>query len=128
MKKILTTSLTTGAVLTAALPAFAQINTCPPGSFSSLCLTSNNLGQVVGQTISFVFVVATVAALLYLIWGGIRWILSKGEKGGVEEAQKHIVAAIIGLVVIFLSFLILNVVVHFFLPGLDLTHLVLPNL
>ncbi|HUD44748.1 MAG TPA: pilin, partial [Patescibacteria group bacterium] len=52
--------------------------------------------------------------LAYLIWGGIRWILSRGEKEGVNNARQHIINAIIGLIVIFLSYFILNVVTQVF--------------
>ena len=52
---------------------------------------------------------AIFLAVVYLIYGGIRWITSRGDKVGVESARKHIVAAIIGLVVVLGTFFVINV-------------------
>lgn len=49
-------------------------------------------------------------ALAYLMYGGIRWITSRGDKMAVESARKHVVAAVIGLVIVVGSFFILRVV------------------
>ena len=112
--------------------AFAQqnINACPQGGqFSALCgLSGQNFGPVVGSAVTFVFVIAAIIALGYLIWGGIKWIISQGDKQGVEDARNHIVAAIIGLVLIFLSYLIINIILNFFAPGTSLNNLQLPSL
>lgn len=56
------------------------------------------------------FALAIIAALIYLIWGGINWILSGGEKEKVDEARKRIVAAIVGLILVALAVVILNFV------------------
>ncbi len=46
------------------------------------------------------FFVAAVLAVLYFMYGGIKWITSRGDKIQVEAARKHIVAAVIGMVVV----------------------------
>ena len=105
---------------------------CPGGSFAWLCTGTAGggagLGKVVGAGVQLTFILATVLALGYLIYGGIRWITSGGDKTAVEGARNHIIAAIIGLAVIFLSFLILNVLVGFFVPGFKLDNIILPEL
>src|SRR3990167_7266093 len=105
---------------------------CPSGAFAWLCTGTagggQGLGKVVGAGVQLTFILATVLALGYLIYGGIRWITSGGDKTAVEGARNHIIAAIIGLAVIFLSFLILNVVVGFFVPGFKLDNIILPEL
>ena len=63
--------------------------------------------------INLLFVVAAVIAIVFLIYGGIRWILSGGDKAGVEAARNTIIAAIIGLVIVVLSYFILSVVFQF---------------
>lgn len=60
--------------------------------------------------ITLLLVVGVLIALIFLIYGGIKWILSGGDKAGVEAARKHIVAAIIGLVIVVAAFFIINVV------------------
>lgn len=86
-----------------------------------------NLGNVVGKFILYAFMFGAIIALLYLLWGGFKWITSGGDTKGVEGARSHIIAAIIGLIVIFLSYLILNFVIKI-LTGNDLNQLVFPSL
>lgn len=107
----------------------ATIVDCPPGGqFSKLCnLTTGEFGKRFGDLITFAFVIAIVIALAFLIWGGVKWITSGGEKTGVEEARNHVVAAVIGLIIVFLSFFILNLIVYFF-TGVGLTQITIPTL
>jgi hypothetical protein len=57
---------------------------------------------------------ASLLCLILIIWGGISWITSGGDKAGVESARKKIIYALIGLVIIFLSFTIIKVLGNFF--------------
>jgi hypothetical protein len=103
-----------------------MIDLCDETSqFGKLCnLSTDNFGNVVGAVITLLFVIAVIIALGFLIWGGIKWILSGGDKGAVESARNTIVAAIVGLVIVFLSYFILNLVINFFLgTGLDELHI-----
>lgn len=111
--------------------AFAQdvpIDTCDENrAFGNLCnLTAANFGGLVGTAITLLFVIAVVIALGFLVWGGIKWILSGGDKSAVEGARNTIVAAIVGLVIVFLSYFILNIVLRFF--GITLSNLALPSI
>lgn len=85
-----------------------------------------SLGNVLGFVITIAFVIAVLIALFFLVWGGIKWITSGGDKGGVEAARNQIIAAIIGLIIVFLAFFILNLVLGLF--GLSLFELELPTL
>lgn len=118
-----------------AVPSFAladsTVDVRPPedNQFKKLFDLSqgtNPFGTIVGRAITVLFVVAVVIALGFLIYGGIKWISSGGDKAGVEGARNTIVAAIVGLVIVFLSYFILNILLGFF--GLNLTQLKLPCL
>ena len=89
------------------------------------CAT-RDLGQVLGFVVTIAFVIAVLIALFFLLWGGIKWITSGGDKGGVEAARNQIIAAVIGLIIVFLSFFILNLVLGLF--GLSLFDLKLPTI
>ena len=69
-----------------------------------------SVSSVVSLVTNGLFIVATILAVVYLLIGGIRWITSKGDKTAVEGARKQIIAAIIGLVVVAVAFLIIRVV------------------
>lgn len=66
--------------------------------------------KVLGTGISILFIVAILLSLLYLIYGGIDWIRSEGDKQKVESAKKKVTYAVIGLVITFLAFLIIRVI------------------
>lgn len=110
--------------------AFAQaVDVKPTGQFEKLFSFGsgqNAFGNIVGRGVTLLFVVAIVIALGFLIYGGIKWITSGGDKAAVEAARNTIVAAIIGLVIVFLSYFILNIILGLF--GLKLDQLVLPCL
>lgn len=67
--------------------------------------------------VNYMFLIAAFLAVAYLMYGGIKWITSRGDKIAVEAARKHIMAAVIGLVIVAGSFFALNVV--FRLLGAD---------
>ena len=77
----------------------------PTGSIANIPL--QNVPQFI---ITALFVIGVIVAVAFLIYGGIKWILSGGDKAAVDAARKHIVAAIIGLVIVAGAFFILNVV------------------
>ena len=97
------------AYLYVATSVYAQQNiqfSPPPGSINPN-LDAQKFPQLI---IDLLFGVAAFLALAYLMYGGIKWITSRGDKMQVEAARKHIVAAIIGLVVVAGSFFGLRVV------------------
>lgn len=110
---------------TASFAAATDINLAPPaGAIQNVSL--QNIPQFV---ITLLFVVGIIIALVFLIYGGIKWILSGGDKAAVDAARKHIVAAIIGLVIVVTAFVILNFVFQIlFGSAFDLNHLCIPSL
>ncbi len=102
-------------------------NPCGSGEFNPLCnLTAGQIGPLVGSLLQFIFVIAVLVALLFLVYGGFRWLVSSGDKTQVAAAREHIVAAVIGLVIIFLSYFILSILLGFF--GISLSNLTIPTI
>lgn len=60
--------------------------------------------------VTLLFIIGIVIAVVFLIYGGIRWIVSGGDKTAVESARNHIIAAIIGLIIVVAAFFIINFV------------------
>jgi hypothetical protein len=128
MKKVSVLLLTVFGYLSLAKVAFGAtegvtIVACPTeGTFAALCnITFNNLFSAL---VTAAFVIASLIALAFLIFGGIKWITSGGDKAGVESARNMIVAALVGLVITFLAYLLLTILFNFF--GLDITALTIP--
>jgi type IV secretory pathway VirB2 component (pilin) len=74
----------------------------------------NTFNTLIQWIVNFLFVGATVLALIFIIWGGIGWITSGGDKGKVDAARKKIVYAVIGLIVTFLAYFILSIIESLF--------------
>jgi hypothetical protein len=92
-----------------------------------LCnLGGANIGQTIRNVVIFFIIIAVIVALMYLLYGGIKWITSKGEKTGVEAARNHIMAALLGLVVVFLAVFLLSIVLSAF--GINFNQLVIPSI
>lgn len=66
------------------------------------------------NVIMLLFIIAIILTLFFMIWGGIKWLTSQGDKTKVDSARKTIVYSIIGLVVVFLSYFIISIVTTFF--------------
>lgn len=121
MKKFIP-ALSLATYLSFASPAFAlTVNACPTGisGFANLC--SLGFGSIVQTLLTTLFILAIVVALFYLVWGGFKWITSGGDKAAVQQAREHVIAAIIGLVVVFLAYFILKIVLNFFGLGTGLS-------
>ena len=125
-----------------ALPALAEatptpvsINPClkpdgqplADGITKTLCeLGGDKIATTIGNIVLFFVVLAVVIALLYLLYGGIKWITSRGEKDQVEAARNHIIAAIVGLIVVFLAIFIISIVLAAF--GIGFKDLKIPKI
>lgn len=130
-KKLAFISLLVSALYAFPSQAIAQQKAveCDKTAFPALCKMTDigQFGIVLGKLITFAFFGAILIALAFLIYGGIKWVTSGGDKTGVEEARNHVVAAIVGLVIIFLSYLIINLVVYLF-TGQSLMDVKIPTL
>lgn len=66
-----------------------------------------DLGSMLTSILTIVMAIAALAVFMYLIWGGIGWITSGGDKGKTEEARNRITAAVIGLIVLAAAYALL---------------------
>ncbi len=110
-------------------PTGTTLNLCPDGAYKAFCqLNSGNFGPIIGTVIIIMFIISIVIALIWLVIGGMKWITSSGDSTKVEGARNQIIAAVIGLIIVFLSFFILNFVLGMFnLSLMELTIPVLPG-
>ena len=104
------------------------MNSLCPSQFQSLCnLTPDKSGTIVGNVITVILILGAILSLLFLIWGGIRWIMSGGDKAKIDQARATIIAAIVGLIISFLAFFIASVILQIF-TGQGLKTLSIPTL
>ena len=96
----------------------------PPAYAESVRLTQppgyqiENLGLLISNAIGVALIVAGILVFVYLVWGGIQWISSGGDKAKTEEARSRITAALVGLAIVAAAWAVMQLVAHFF--GLNL--------
>ena len=74
---------------------------------------ATDVGSLINDLLRLVMVIAALLVFGQLIWGGISWITSGGDKTKIEEARGKIVAAVVGLIVVASSYAILQLVLTF---------------
>lgn len=62
------------------------------------------LGNILSVAIPYLFGIAGFLLLLYLIWGGFSYMLSQGDPKAAESAKQKITNAVIGFVIIFAAY------------------------
>lgn len=54
--------------------------------------------------------IGVIAALIFLIWGGVKWITSGGDREKLDSARRTVIFSVIGLIIIILSVVIIAVI------------------
>ena len=83
----------------------------PSFSFSSLS-SATDLNDLIRRIINIVLTVVGGIAVLFLIVGGFWYLTSGGNEEQAEKGKKTIMNALIGIVVIILSYVIVNVIAN----------------
>ena len=66
--------------------------------------------KILQTGIQILLIGAILIAFFYLVWGGLNWITSEGDKQKVHSARLQLSYAIIGLFIVFLAFLAITLV------------------
>jgi hypothetical protein len=62
------------------------------------------IGAIITDLLPYIFAGAGILLLLYLLFGGFQWMTSAGDPKKVEGARNKIMHALIGFVIIFAAF------------------------
>ena len=120
MHKLAKIGLSLGLFLTQASPAFAQINVTQPPQVKIL-----DIGSLIGGIVGIAIIIAGLLAFIYLVWGGIEWISSGGDKAGMESARNRITAAFVGLGIVVAAWAVAKLMEAFF--GISIFNITLPK-
>lgn len=91
------------AVSVMPLLSFAAVN-LPTGTGLDL----EKVQAIIERIANFLIVIGIVVAVIYIIWGAIRYMTSKGDEKAAAVAKSHIINGIIGAAVILGIGVILN--------------------
>jgi hypothetical protein len=77
-------------------------------------LSGLTIPGIISALIRLTVVVAAIVFFFILVIGGIRWIMSGGDKAQTEAARNQITAALVGLVIVFAAWAIVALINTFF--------------
>ena len=84
-----------------------QKATCGPDGSKRVCTFGDRVQQVINVLL---FIIGAVAVIMIII-GGIKYVLSNGDSSQITSAKNTIMYAVIGLIVALLAYAIVNFVV-----------------
>lgn len=87
------------------------------GSSIVVAETPLSISNLVTLIITWVIYVAGVLAFLFLVYSGILYITAGGNSEQAKKAQAGLVNAVIGIIIVVLSYVILRAVVNLALGG-----------
>jgi len=88
---------------------FAQV-TIPDPKIVGIKPEVSTLGGIASETLKYALVFAGLAMFVYLLLGGFQLLTSGGEPNGIKEGTNKIVFAIIGFLVVFSAYWIVQIV------------------
>lgn len=65
---------------------------------------------IIKLVVNAALVFSGIVALFFIIFSGVKYITSNGDQAKIDSAKKTLTYAIIGLIVIFMSFTILSII------------------
>lgn len=74
----------------------------------------NTGSKIIQAGLSLFLIAGILITLFYIIQAGIQWTTSRGDKQLIEQARLRLTYAIVGLVIMLLSFFIISLVFGFF--------------
>mgnify|MGYP001607800297 CR=1 FL=1 len=67
------------------------------------------LGNILSPLLTYLFALAGIGLLLYLLWGGFNLMLSSGDPKKIEGAKAQITNAFVGFIIVFTSYWIVKI-------------------
>lgn len=96
------------------LSAVSEVGAQTQITISDPAMGVTNFGNLISAGIKTAMLIAALITFVFLIWGGIQWITSGGDKGNYEAAKNRITAAIIGLAIVASAWALMTLVEQFF--------------
>jgi hypothetical protein len=116
MKKLAKVTAALGAVGSSALvlATVAMADTINiPGDVGNT-LPVFTISALITWVIRILIIAAFVIAFIFLLIGGIRWIIAGGEEKAIASARGMVTGALIGLVIVLSAFAIIKLIEMFF--------------
>lgn len=67
------------------------------------------IGSLISKILPYIFGAAGIALLIYLIIGGLQMMVSRGDPKAMQSAQAKITNALIGFIIVFFAFTLVQI-------------------
>jgi hypothetical protein len=71
---------------------------------------TTTFGSIISTLLPYIFTAAGLGLLIFLIFGGISMMLSRGEPKALEAAKAKITGALTGFIILFISYWLVQIV------------------
>lgn len=109
------------ASLTTATPAYAACTDAKSCAQEGVCAVdqsgcqtnpSGSVNSIISTVINLLSLIVGVAAVIMIIVGGFKYVISSGDSANVQSAKNTILYAIVGLVIVALAQVIVRFVIN----------------
>lgn len=69
-----------------------------------------NLGEIISGILPYLFTIAGLLLLLYLLLGGFQLMTSGGDPKKMQEAKGKLTNALVGFIIVFVSYWLVQIV------------------
>ena len=69
-----------------------------------------DFGSVISSLLPYLFAGAGLLLLLYLLYGGLSLMLSRGDPKAVQGAKDKITGAVVGFVIVFVAYWLVQII------------------
>ena len=73
-----------------------------------------DIGKFLSAGIQVAMIIAAILTFAFLVWGGIQWIMSGGDKTQTQAAGDRITMALVGLGIVAAAWALMKVIGYFF--------------
>lgn len=88
---------------------FNQLNNAVPGLKSVFTQGASGVMPILSDILKYLYVFAGLLLLFYLIYGGFHMMIAAKDEKGLVEARGKITNALVGFLLLFLSFWIVQI-------------------
>ena len=74
-------------------------------------LSDNSIPTIIGNILKVILGLSGMVALIFVVWGGIMWMSSKGVEDKISDAKKLMISGLVGLIIIASSYAITDFVI-----------------
>lgn len=68
------------------------------------------IGDIFSDALKYIYIFAGLGVFIYLIYGGFQLMISGGDPAAIDEAKGKITNAIIGFIIIFTSYWLIQII------------------